>query len=189
MYPLAASLDHRFSTPFSAGTTLSAREERFYSFQGSITSNRIFLNNCTIFLQNPGANRIIFSFTIAVTVLFIVSITQILLLKQFTTYTFVPSGVATTPVGPFPTFTWAVHYFWLCQLQRQCRNQQSLSLSHIPLIRQGDCIYIRRSPIFTVAITVLVVVLITETMTILPQFEIYAYSLHLRYYQHQNHSC
>src|ERR1035437_3737672 len=81
MHPLAASLDHRFSTPFSASTTLSACEERFYSFQGSISSNRIFLNNCTIFLQNPGANRIISSITIAVTVLFIVSITQILLLK------------------------------------------------------------------------------------------------------------
>jgi len=37
--------------------------------------------------------------TVAVTVLVVVSITEVVLLSKFATYTFVPSGVTATPKG------------------------------------------------------------------------------------------
>src|SRR5208283_118164 len=48
------------------------------------------------------------TFTVAVTVLVAVSITETLSLPEFATYTFVPSGVPITSQGSFPTFTLAV---------------------------------------------------------------------------------
>ncbi len=49
--------------------------------------------------------------TVAMTLLFVVSITEVVLLKKFATYTFFPSGLTATPVGLVPTSTVAVMLF------------------------------------------------------------------------------